>query len=200
MRKQRGSFDASAPKARCAPVALLAVAAAALLLAATPAQSQELKLTATRAGDMVVASASFLWHREEELASTLRDGLESRITFTVRVYEKKSSLLPLLADRLVAEEIIARNAFYDFLDGRYVMETDTGARASYADVAGLLEAFLSLPSLPLPRCRPWRDSGCYVAARVQFDPVRLMPPLTIVSLVGATATVTTPWVRKEVLP
>jgi len=208
MRKQRGSPGASAPKARCGKGAMRkqpgfrapAAAVALLLLLAIDAGGQELTLTAARTGDMVVASASFLWHRQEELTSTLRDGLESRITFTVRVYEKKSSLLPFIADRLVAEEVIARNAFYDFLDGRYVIETDTGARASYTDVAGLLADFLSLPSLLLPRCRPWRDSGCYVAARVRFDPVRLMPPLTIVSLVGATATVTTPWVRKEVLP
>ena len=173
-----------------------------MIFACHPAilNGQQLELSAVGAGDAIIASSSFLWHRQAELVSTLRDGLESRITFTFRVYERKSGFLPILTDRLVAEKTIARNAYYDFLDDRFVLESDTGVRTSYKEVAKLLEAFLSLPRVSLPRCRPGRQSGCYVAARVQFDPVRLMPPLTIVSLAGATATVTTPWARREVSP
>jgi hypothetical protein len=37
----------------------------------------------------------------------------------------------------------------------------------------------------------------YAIARAQFEPVRLMPPLTLVVLAGAAATSTTPWTRKE---
>ena len=50
------------------------------------------------------AGAAFRWDREEELASTLREGLESRIIFTLRVFEKSPGLLSLLGDRLARGE------------------------------------------------------------------------------------------------
>jgi len=37
----------------------------------------------------------------------------------------------------------------------------------------------------------------YVTARAQFEPVRLMPPLTLIGLAGAAANVATPWVRRD---
>jgi hypothetical protein len=38
----------------------------------------------------------------------------------------------------------------------------------------------------------------YISARAQFEPVRLMPPLTLVNILGAASTVATPWVSRNV--
>jgi hypothetical protein len=174
-----------------------------VLLLALPAAGlagQELSLSLLREGAFVRAAAVFRWDREAELTSTLREGLESRITFTLRAFEKNRGLLALLGDRLLAETTLARSAYYNFLDGTYVVEAADGTRVSYAEVGTLLPGFFSVRGVTVLGARPGRRAGWYVAARVQFEPVRLMPPLTIVSLAGAAATHTTEWVRAEVPP
>ena len=131
------------------------------------------------------------------MAAALRQGLESRITFTVRLYEKRRPVLFLAPDHLLVERTVSRSAFWDFLDDRFVVESDTGARVSYASAEELLGDFLSVEEMflyPVPR-NAHRD--LYATARAQFEPVRLMPPLTLVSLVGRAAALVTPWVRKD---
>ena len=107
------------------------MSSSSVLLLALPAaacEGQELSLSLLREGTVVRAAAVFHWDREEELSSTLREGLESRITFTLRVFEKSRGLLALLGDRLLAETTLARSAYYNFLDGTYVVEEADGTR------------------------------------------------------------------------
>jgi hypothetical protein len=182
----------------------LALRAAVPLAAAPPAGSPKVDLdvqrrasTRTAAADDLLARVSFRWDRREDLVSSLRAGMESRITFTVRLFERRQSLLRLRGDKLVAEKKTARSAFWDFLDNSFVVETDDGLRLSYATPEDLLEGFLTLSAVRLaavPRAGPPRF---YVTARALFEPVRLMPPLTLVELAGQAATATTPWAVRE---
>ena len=171
-----------------------------LLLAAFPLAAQSVELGVVSRGNGLAADLTFRWDKVRELVDGLRDGLESRITFTFRVYERRSGLLPFLRDPLLAEKTVARNAFWDFLDNTFVVESDTGVRAEHPQAEDLLRDYLSLSSVPLYRFTGGRRPACYVVARAQFEPVRLVPPLTIVSLAGAASTLTTPWVRAEVAP
>lgn len=170
---------------------------ALLLLAAAGLGAQDISLTVSRDRLLVSAEIVFRWDRQAELLATLREGLESRITFTLRAYEKTPGFFAFLGDRLLAERTIARSAFFNFLDGTYVVEDDAGARATYIDLGALLKGFFTVEKMTLARLRPEHLAPCYVVARAQFDPVRLMPPLSIVSLAGAAATHTTAWVREE---
>ena len=176
-------------------VALLAAALVVLGASSSPGQAVELSVT-TRASSLV-AHVVFHWDRMMELASSLRAGMESRITFTVRLYERRKGILPFTGDHLLTERSVSRSAFWDFLDGRYVVESENGARLSYADTDDLLQGFLTLADLALSDLPPEAHPLVYVTARAHFEPVRLMPPLTLVSLVGRAATSTTPWVRRD---
>jgi hypothetical protein len=140
--------------------------------------------------------AAFSPGSADALERTLRDGLESRITFTVRFYERRTGLSAIFGDALLDERRVSRVAFYDTLAGRYVVEQDSGA-AAYPDGASLADGFFMLRGLGLDAAE---DSGRarYVAARVLYDPVRLSPPLTILTLFGVAARVATPWVRRDV--
>ena len=161
-----------------------------------PCQTVELSVT-TRAS-FLVAHVAFHWDRMPELASSLRAGMESRITFTVRLYERSKRILPFIGDHLQVERRVSRSAFWDFLDGRYVVESQNGARSSYSGTEELLQGFLTLADLVLSDVPPrGAQSPVYVTARAQFEPVRLMPPLALVSLMGRAATSTTPWVRRD---
>ena len=158
----------------------------------------------TAAGDGVRADLSFSAGGVDGPAAALRDGLESRITFTLRFYESRPGLAGLFGDALLAERTVVRAAFYDFFDRRFVVEQD-GVRTSYADEAGFLAAFFTLRDVELaPAAGARAADGAggspsrYVAARAQYDPVRLSPPLTILTLFGVAARHTTPWVRQAV--
>jgi hypothetical protein len=170
---------------------------ALLLLCAAGLDAQAISLTVTRNSLLVSAGIVFSWDKQEELLATLREGLESRITFTLRAYEKTPGLFAFLGDRLLAERTIARSAFFNFLDGTYVVEEDGGARATYTDLGALLKGFFTVQNVRLARLRPEHLAPFYVVARAQFEPVRLMPPLSIVSLAGAAASHTTSWARQE---
>jgi hypothetical protein len=188
------------------------------------------------AGDGVRADVTFSTGGVDDPAASMRDGLESRITFTLRCYEHRPGLAGLFGDALLVQRTVVRAAFYDFFDRRFVVEQD-GQRTSYADEAGFLAAFFTLgdveilPAATGPRSGDRTDRGAagsryvaaellpaagapgsgsrteagrgtlrprYVAARAQYDPVRLSPPLTILTLFGVATRHTTPWVRRDV--
>ena len=176
---------------------LAPILALVLLCAAARGGAQSLNLGVTVRSDGIFASLSFLWNKETELVSSLRDGLESRIVFTLRVYQKRGGVLPFPGDKLLTETVLARSAFWDFLDGKFVVESDDGVRTAYASADDLLSGFFSLKDLPVYRGPT--DSGRlrYVTARARLEPVRLMPPLTIVSIAGTAASYTTPWQRRD---
>jgi hypothetical protein len=185
---------------------LRAVGCAAVVLAlasAFPLSAQAVELAVERrtspraaSADALVAHVSFRWDRMGELVSSLRAGMESRITFTLRLYEHRRGLLPFRRDRLLAQKKAERSAFWDFLDDTFVVESEDGTRESFESAEDLLRGFLTLSELSLSDV-PRGSSGYYVSARALFEPVRLMPPLTLVGLVGRAATTTTPWVSRE---
>jgi hypothetical protein len=147
-------------------------------------------------GGFVVADLVFRWDRENELVAALRDGLESRITFTVRLLRDQPSLLSFLGETVVGEKSVSRSAFYDVLEQKFAVESDDGQRTLFARPEDLVRDYLRLSGLRLAAARgPGRQS---VAARVHFEAVRLMPPLGIVSFAGAAASYLSPWVRSDV--
>jgi hypothetical protein len=156
-------------------------------------------VTAARTGGFARVTAVFSWDRQAELLATLRDGLESRITFSFRAFERGTGLLAILGDRLLGERTLTRSAYFDILDATYIVEEDGGARSASSDLDALVAGFFTADRVSVPApVQAGRAAACYVAARVHFEPVRLMPPLTIVSLAGAAVSHTTPWVRAEV--
>lgn len=172
--------------------------AALVILFPAPVGAQDVKLTVSVAEGIVRADVAFRWERQEELLSALQDGLESRITFTLRLFEKRPAALPFLENSLVVEKSISQSAFYDFLEHKYIVESEGGGRRSFDRPEDLINGFFSWTGIALDSRARLRSP--FVTARVQFDPVRLMPPLTIVSLIGATGTYTSPWVMGKVAP
>jgi len=148
-------------------------------------------------GGFLSASLSFRWARADEVIDSLRKGLESRITFTTRLYEKRRPAFSFAGDRLLSERTVVRSAFWDFLDRVFVVEEENRPQKSYTQPEELIRGFFALDEVfgfDMPAASRRR---LYVAARAQFELVRLMPPLTLIGLAGAGANVATPWVRRD---
>ncbi len=174
----------------------LLVLLAALTLPAALAGGQSLDVRVASGPEGIRASLLFRWARQEELVASLRDGMEARIVFTLRVYQRRSGFFPFPRDRLVVQTTVARSAFWDFLDRIFVVESDDGTRSAYQNATDLLNGFFSLTDFLLLHGPLGREEPRYVTARARLEPVRLMAPLTIVTLAGAAASYTTPWTRK----
>ncbi len=193
-RSRSSSRDASRrSEARGAARAALAAGFALLLSAAPLRAAPTLAVSAAERGGALVASLQFRWDQPQELIASLLGGLESRIVFTVRLYEKRTGLFAFRGDRVLSQLTIVRTAHRDILTQTYVVEEEGQPSGSFATIDALLAAFFAVPGVSFPPPGAGRG-GAYVAARAQLEPVRLMPPLTLVTLAGAGA-YATPWVR-----
>ncbi len=165
--------------------------------AAAAGQAQAIELSVAPRGGFIAASLSFRWARADEVIDSLRAGLESRITFTTRLYESRRPAFSFAGDRLLFERTVARSAFWDFLDQVFVVEEEGIPQKTYTDPRELVRGFFALDEVFTVDMASAVRRRLYVTARAQFEPVRLMPPLTLISLAGAAANVATPWVRRE---
>jgi len=173
------------------PIALLLLASAAV------ASSQAIELSVAPQDGFLAASLSFRWARADEVIDSLRKGLESRITFTTRLYEKRRPAFSFAGDRLLSERTVTRSAFWDFLDQVFVVEEADRRQTTYRQPDELISGFFTLEEAFRIDVTAAERRRLYVTARAQFEPVRLMPPLTLIGLVGAAANVATPWVRRD---
>jgi hypothetical protein len=178
----------------------LGAAAALCLLLLGPAagcRAQAIELSIVPRGGYLAGSLSFRWARTDEVIDSLRRGLESRITFTVRLYEKRSPAFSFAGDRLLSQRTVTRSAFWDFLDRVFVVEEEGSPQKTYHEPADLIRGFFAVDEVFGVDMGAAARRRLYVAARARFEPVRLMPPLTLIGLAGAAANVTTPWVQRE---
>jgi len=189
----RRSVPSSAPR-------LVVLAVVLGVLAPSAAAAQVVELEVTERGGTLAANLTFRWDRTAEIVESLEQRLVSKITFTVRLYEQKQRIFPFMRrERMLAEKSVARSAFWDFLDNRYVVESDAGEQQYYASAKELAQSFFTITIVPMSAVPISSRRPLSVTARAQFEPVRLMPPLTIVTVMAKAATLTTPWARK-VLP
>lgn len=187
-----GSSARSSPPALRLPATLLFLA-----LLAVPARAAPTLLVGTTATENgVVAHLVFTSDRPQDIVESLQGGLESRIVFTIRLYQKRTGLLSFLrGDKLVVQATVVRRAYRDTLTQMFVVDQDGQAPSSYATTDQLLAAFFTVNGISFHQPAA-RQAGSYIAARAQVEPVRLMPPLTLVTLAGAGAFATA-WVRSD---
>ena len=164
---------------------------------AASGNAQSIELSLAPRGGLIAASLSFQWARADGVIDSLRAGLESRITFTTRLYESRRPAFSFAGDRLLSERTVTRSAFWDFLDHVFVVEQEGIPQKAYVDPRELIRGFFVLDQVFNVDMASAMRRRLYVTARAQYEPVRLMPPLALISLVGAAARVTTPWVRRD---
>jgi hypothetical protein len=149
----------------------------------------------TRASDAgLAAGLSIAWEHPDELLTSLAGGLESRIVFTARLYERPPGLLAFFGDRVTAQVLVVRRAYRDILSQRFVIDEDGKDPRSFGDIGAFLAALFTVDTLSFPG--PVAP-GAYVVARAQVEPIRLMPPLSVVAFAGGAAIFATPWVRSS---
>jgi hypothetical protein len=93
---------------------------------------------------------------------------------------------------------ILRTAYIDLFEDRYIVESSGFPRRRYAEAQEFISNFFELKSLQVEGLEPaWTDPGqYYLLARVRLTPVRLVPPLNIVTLFSSSV-IRTSWMETE---
>jgi hypothetical protein len=128
---------------------------------------------------------------QDEISAALGDGLKSEIVFQFRIYRKNRGFFSFTGDVLVLEKKLTYVAYKDFFKNIYIIQNESGY-SIYSGEGEFFEQFLkcslflvTLPDSPDP-------SDYTVLARITINPVKLEPPLHIVSLITSIGT-TTEW-------
>jgi len=166
----------------------LVTALLASSLACATATAEEVRLAlGTDSSGLVIVTVELSGFDGSRLLESLAEGLESSVTFELRLYRKTRGLRSLLGDRLVAQTAVERRASMDFLDGRYILVEEGGETRLVSGAEDFVREFLVLRALRLP----WTaDADAYLIARARLEYVRLEAPLHIVALFRPTAAVT----------
>jgi hypothetical protein len=186
------------------------------LLVSTFASTQEARLDAELRGRSVYGTVAYLDSNFAErgvsafaergasasqaVLASLWDGLRAEITFQLRLYRRSSGVFAFLGDRLLHERQVYQVASFDFYENRYKILRDDRITGEYAAETEFLDAFFSLPEIELGEISTGDGGDYYLLARVRMMPVKIIPPLNIITLFSTDTVFTTPWVEAELKP
>lgn len=179
-----------------------------LLLVSTFVSGQEARLDAAVRGRRVYGTVEYLDSNFAErgvsasqaVLASLWDGLRAEITFQLRLYRRSSGVFAFLGDRLLRERQVYQVASFDFYENRYKILRDNRITGEYAAETEFLDAFFSLPEIDLGEINTGDGGDYYLLARVRMMPVKIIPPLNIITLFSTDTVFTTPWVEAELKP
>ena len=179
-----------------------------LLLVSTFVSGQEARLDAAVRGRRVYGTVEYLDSNFAErgvsasqaVLASLWDGLRAEITFQLRLYRRSSGVFAFLGDRLLRERQVDQVALFDFYENRYKILRDNRITGEYAAETEFMDAFFSLPEIDLGEINTGDGGDYYLLARVRMMPVKIIPPLNIITLFSTDTVFTTPWVEAELKP
>ena len=176
-------------------------------LAAAAVLGAESVLSGTVTQGWVNASLRFSDPRQEEVLAALDEGLAAEVHFQLRLYRRLQGRPTFLGDRLLAERRIAQTARYDRFAERYVIERQGRRVGEFSEPAAFLEAFCSLRDFPVGRLSgplpaPARGASLppaehYLLGRVRLYPVRVVFPLSLITLFLPKLAVESRWLEQE---
>jgi hypothetical protein len=161
-------------------------------LAALAGGAQEARFQIQHRQDELIVSGRLDGVKSEEILSALEEGLESEITFQIRVYEKAEGFFSFFGDKLIIQDAPAFRANLDRLANRYVIKPLQGEESLFSDKNAFLTDFLRLDGYTLAGFEPQSGKEYYLLARIRLVPARLIGPLAIISLFFRTGH-TTDW-------
>ncbi len=145
----------------------------------------------------MLADARLAGTPAESLLDSLREGQAAEIVFQFRLYREQAGLASLFGDRLIREKTVIRQGMLDVFDRRFIVRDDAGGSADYRDPSSFVQGFFSIAGCDLGDPDGDEPGRLYVLARIRYSPVRLVPPLNIVSLFTRRTAVITRWAEAE---
>ena len=132
--------------------------------------------------DWIEVSAKLVGFQPDKILKSLNEGLKAEIFFQFRLYKKNKSIVSFFGDWVVAEEKPFFIAYRDFFSDLYIIETSEHKKYTFSEAEMFTEHFSGISSYRFFNISNIDISEYYILARIIINPVKLEPPLHIISL------------------
>jgi hypothetical protein len=157
----------------------------------------EASLSVHIAGEWASAELQARSFESESIITSLEEGLTSQIFFQFRVYYRNHGFFALFGDRLILEKRFSYNAYKDFFLDQYVIQLDDLPSVYFDTMDDFLTFFSMMIDNQLIEAHRVNSTDYYVLAKVSINPVKLEPPLHIISLFSSIGR-TSGWIESSI--
>jgi len=117
-----------------------------------------------------------------KILTSLEEGLTSEILFQLRIYTVNEGFFSFLGNKLIMEKKISYIAFKDFFLNQFVIQKTDNELFYFETIDSFISNFSYIEKYPLIESNKINSSNYYILARVRVNPVKLEPPLHIITL------------------
>ncbi|GAH18281.1 unnamed protein product, partial [marine sediment metagenome] len=111
----------------------------------------------------------------------LEEGLKAEISYQFRLYKRNKSFFSFLGDKVITEKKIIKTAYLDIYERVFIIEVNEEKKVLLYE-EDFLRSFFKAEDIQIGRLSSRESKEHYVLARISFSPVRLAPPLNMISL------------------
>ena len=167
-----------------------------LLLISRTAQAQSLRVSVEHfpAESSVSLACLVVDAPEGELWESVDQGFQVEVLYTLRLYRKSTGLFRFLGDKIIEDAEAARIGEYDPFTGLYLIhDTFSGGTLHSDDRESFFSKLLRIEGIrfEIPR----EEASYYILAEARISPIKLKPPLTILSIFPKRNRHQTDWTR-----
>jgi len=135
---------------------------------------------------------------EEEILEALRSGFRTEVLLQIRVYRPSPILPGLLPDLLQDEHEVVHVATWDPFQLVYTLDSSFSGRITFSHPFLLMVGLTRLRGFPLPILRDvGPEEARHILVRARVSPVKLRPPLNILTLFNFSPYHQSSWTRLE---
>ncbi|MCX7786700.1 MAG: hypothetical protein N2442_03275 [Spirochaetes bacterium] len=166
-----------------------------VFLLSTPLFSLESTYRPTQKPNTVQFHATLTPEEVARLQEALKDGYKAEITFILRVYEERKTLI--FGNSLLYEAQHTYTARWDPVGREYQIISSTGEQTHFSSWEDFQYVYTHSPLFPIPTPK---GNRVYTSCQAILKPKLFNPPLQILNSVGQLETMVSRWVRMDVSP
>ncbi len=133
----------------------------------------------------------------DRIIESLVAGHRSEVLFEIRVLKKVTGFRRILGDVLVHQEKVTYVARWDALNELFVIKIDDTQEIAFEREGPFLAFFLSLADYRINIGQEFPSEG-YLLCRSRIQPIKLVPPLTLMTLIRTDLQTISAWTRVPV--
>ena len=131
-------------------------------------------------------------YNPEQIIDSLVEGHRAEIRYQFRVYQTMTGLRGIFGDRRVADHIVTYVTRWNVFNHAYAVRINDDEEISFKEVGDLLQFLLNVRLQRIPVGARQKDR-LYVLCRTQIQPIKLVPPLTLMILIKPEYRQILPW-------
>ncbi len=134
---------------------------------------------------------------ESRIIKSLYEGHRSEVLYEFRLLQEAEGIRKIFGDRLIEEEKTVYVARWDPLNESFVVLIDGSAERIFNDPQSFLDFFLSIKNRAIPVSPPLAEDA-YLLCRWSIQPIKLVPPLTLMTLIKPDLQTISSWERTAI--